>query len=96
MGGYNRRRMEEAAIAKWDGIPSFTDWECKKIRPMAEKPKRKPPTARERELIEALERTKAALVLLSPALNTMARECLADIVAREIDATLSQHKRGGA
>lgn len=47
-------------------------------------------------LLQALERTKAALVLLSPALNVMARECLADIIAREIDATLSQHKRGGA
>ena len=39
-------------------------------------------------LREALVRTRAALRLLQPALNAMARECLDDIIAREIDATI--------
>lgn len=44
------------------------------------------------ELVEALESTRAALRILQPALNVMARECLDDIIAREIDAALVKHR----
>lgn len=38
----------------------------------------------------ALLRTRDALRLLQPALNTMARDCLDDIIADNIDAALSR------
>lgn len=95
MGEYCRRKAEEAALAKWADCPDFSDWSrSRSLRPMPIQPVSKPPTARERELAEALEKTRAALRLLQPALNVMARECLDDIIAREIDAALSPE--GGA
>jgi hypothetical protein len=96
MSDYCRRKAEEAALSKWADCPDF-DWSRPRMRPMrigaATKP---PPPPRERELTEALQRTKAALHLLQPALNVMARECLADIIAREIDLVLSTQEQASA
>jgi len=90
-GYYTRRKIEEAAIAKWDSCPRFDDWDHRdKMRPMPIGAASKPRTAREQELIDALKRTRAALVLLQPALNVMARECLADIIAREIEPAITE------
>lgn len=90
MSEYCRRKAEEAALAKWADLPDFRDWKRgEKMRPMPIGDVTKPPTARERELIAALERTRAALRLLQPALNVMASECLGDIIAREIEPLLA-------
>lgn len=95
MSEYCRRKAEEAALAKWGDLPCFDDWERRKVRPMPMGAVSKPPTARERELTEALTRTEAALRLLQPALNVMARECLDDIIAREITSVLTKDSSHG-
>jgi hypothetical protein len=43
----------------------------------------------------ALERTHAALRLLQPALNVMARECLDDIIKDQIEEPLAALSRKG-
>lgn len=95
MGDYCRRKAEEAALKKWGDLPCFDDWDRRKMRPMPIGAAPKPPTSRERDLTEALERTRAALRLLQPALNIMARMCVDDIIAREIDAPLAAHQGAG-
>lgn len=44
-------------------------------------------------LRKALKSTRAALRLLQPALNVMARECLDDIIEREIDAAIGKETK---
>lgn len=89
MSEYCRHKAEGAALRKWADVPDFTDWRTRKVRPMPMQKAEMPPTARERDLIDALKRTEAALRLLQPALNVMARECLDDIIAREIEPALT-------